>query len=73
MELKTEVNSIGELLYFHMMDRRKGVREAGRELGISPATISRITQGKGFEIKWLLPIARWCGIDAQQMWDLLEE
>ena len=59
-----------------MKERGAGVREVALAIGSSISTVSRITQGKGFEAKWIIPIAVWCDLgkydDAEQLWELLE-
>jgi len=72
VEKTVQINSLGDLLFATMNERRKGIREVARAVGMSPATVSRITSGAGFELKWIIPIAKWCGINAQQLWELLE-
>lgn len=72
MEKTVTIRSLGELLFATMVERRMGVRGTGQAIGMSAATVSRITQGTGFEMKWIIPIAKWCGINATQLWELLE-
>ena len=74
--IKFEINNLNELLAFTLKERGCGVRDAAKAIGMSSATVSRIVNGGGFEAKWILPIAEWCGLtmieDAWQLWQLLE-
>lgn len=56
---------LGEVLKSHRLMSRAGVREAAREVGISPATLSRIERGKPCDsgsfakiMLWLIGSAR---------------
>ncbi|KKM01989.1 hypothetical protein LCGC14_1789000 [marine sediment metagenome] len=71
MKIEIEVNTFGELLSTTMHRRGATTRSVSKELGMSPATVSRICSGKGFDVKWIVSIAIWCGINPAQSWALL--
>lgn len=41
----------------------KGIREAAREVGVSPATLSRIENGKVPDLETFSKVCRWLGED----------
>ena len=73
MDKTIRIDTLGEFLFFTMTERRVQGRKVAKEIGTSPATISRIINGFGFEIKLIVPIAKWCGLNPQQLWELLEK
>ena len=42
--------------------RRLGVREAGQEIGVSAATVSRLERGKPVSADYLVSVTAWLGI-----------
>ena len=72
MDKIVTIKSLGELLYATAAERHLDGKTAALEVGLTTATYSRITNGSGFALKWIIPIAKWCGINAQQLWELLE-
>jgi len=50
---------IGRILSAHMIIERKTVRELAKEIGISSATISRITRHKDIDGKTMISIIKW--------------
>lgn len=51
-----------------IVERRaeKGVREAAREVGVSPATLSRIENGKVPDLETFGKVCKWLGEDPAQ-------
>lgn len=50
---------IGKLLRLWRAIENIGVREAAKELGVSPATLSRIENGKPMDAATMLKLIRW--------------
>ncbi len=50
---------IGQLLKFYMAMREISVRELAEDIGISAATISRITRGEVCDLATHLKITKW--------------
>jgi DNA-binding Xre family transcriptional regulator len=50
---------IGELISLYLRVNDIGVRDLAKELGISPATVSRITKGEQVDQKTLLKLIHW--------------
>lgn len=65
------IYTLADALRAGLYERRVSMREAARDIGMSTATLSRIVQGKGFEMKWVISIAKWLHLTPQQLWDLL--
>jgi hypothetical protein len=72
VELAINLSTIGEVLLFTMQRRKQTLRDVAPEIGCCAATLSRLTRGKECEARWLVPIAKWCELGAQELWDLLE-
>ncbi len=72
MEHRILVYTLADALRAGIYKRRVSMRSAGRDMGISAPTMSRILRGRGFELKWAIPIAKWLGLTPQQLWDLLD-
>ena len=73
MDVRISVNSLGELLYATAAERHMSGRAAAKAIGLTIPTYSRIVNGGVFRLEWVLPIARWCGLTPQQLWDLLDK
>ena len=73
MEIVLNVNNIGQYLKLKMAEKNMGVREVAKEIGTSSATISRITAGKMFDIRLIRPIAMWCDISPEELFNLLPD
>jgi transcriptional regulator with XRE-family HTH domain len=58
---KVTLSNIGQLL----RERRGngGIREVAREIGISPATLSRVENGKLPDLETFSKVCRWLNID----------
>lgn len=50
---------IGQLLVLYRATKNYGVRELGREVGISAATLSRIERGHAMDADTLLKLWAW--------------
>jgi len=68
---EVECYSIRDILCHTMTAKGKNGKEAAKEIGTSTSTISRIINGKGFELQLIIPIATWCDINAEELWSLL--
>jgi len=73
MKVTIDITTIGDYLKLKMQERNKGVRDVALEIGMSPATVSRITTGHNFNLCWLIPLAKWCNLNPQELWDLLSK
>jgi len=71
MKVIVDIVTVGDYLKFKMRERSKGVRDVALEIGISSATVSRITNGHNFNLSSLIPIAKWCDLGPQELWNLL--
>jgi len=62
---KPTLNSLGTLL----RDRRgnRGLREVAEEIDVSPATLSRVENGKLPDLKTFAKICRWLQLDPSEM------
>ena len=72
MKIELEVKTLGEYLKYKMVERKVSYHDIAPEIGMSIATLSRILHNGAFEIKWIIPLAKWCGLSTDQLWDLLE-
>jgi plasmid maintenance system antidote protein VapI len=70
---QTTPKTVGELVRLMLFAMDQGVREAGKELGCSPATVSRITR-EDYDIssRLLGRIRRWANVTADDMLSLVE-
>lgn len=50
---------IGKLLKIHMNLNNIGVRDLAKEIGVSAATVSRLTGGKDCDLKTYFKISNW--------------
>ena len=73
MKVEMEVETLGELLSLKMLQASYGVREAGRAMNISPATVSRISNGHSMALRHIIPVAQWCELTPQELWNFLEQ
>ncbi len=73
MKLELEIKTIGEYFRYKMQERGVSTRQVAEELIMNPSTIWRIASGMNFDLKWLLPVAKWCELNPMQLWELLEE
>lgn len=72
MKVEIEIKTFGDMVFFKMHDEQLGVREVAKVVGISPIAISRISAGHSMQMKHIIPIAKWLGINPEQLWDFLE-
>jgi len=68
------IHTMGELLKYTLFDRNMSQARAAEEIGagVSEATISRMIQEKGFWVRAIIPVAKWCNISPEELWALLE-
>ena len=52
-----------------MRQRNLSLREAGKEIGVSHTTISRILQGQAADIDTLIDMCKWLGISPSEVLD----
>jgi transcriptional regulator with XRE-family HTH domain len=66
--LRVSILKIGNLL----MERRgdRGIREVAAEIGVSPATLSRVERGKLPDLLTFQKLCRWLRIDPAQLLDV---
>jgi len=67
-----ESQSFGDALHMTMAAKRVGVRGVAKDCGMSHATVSRICNGYSFELRWIIPLAKWMGLTEKELWQLLE-
>lgn len=74
MKIEAEITSIAGLVAYTMFRKGQGTREAGRNLGVSAATVSRIARGGNFSVSdgFLPRLARWAEATPDQIFDLME-
>ena len=65
------VNSIQELLAATIATRGLKQKTAAQQIGLSESVVCRIIQGKWFSVRSLKPIACWCGLTPEELWELL--
>ena len=58
---RTTLSNIGQLLRERRGDR--GIREVAREMAVSPATLSRVENGRLPDLETFSKLCRWLGID----------
>jgi len=72
MKVELDIATLGEYLNYKMQEKRLSYRDVAPELKMNTATLSRIVNGKGFGLRWVIPIAKWCKLTPTQLWELLE-
>jgi transcriptional regulator with XRE-family HTH domain len=70
--IEYEVNTLGEYLLFTMRQRGLSTRAVAKELKLAPSTLWRISTNRPFRINSIIPVAKWCGITPDLLWQLLE-
>ncbi len=73
MEIKLDIETIGQYFRWKMQEKGKTTRQVAEELCMNPSTIWRIASDKPFDLKWLIPIAEWCELTPQELWDFLDK
>lgn len=53
------MKQIGQALLMHRAAHKKGVRQLGKEIGVSAATVSRIERDEDISGKTLLKLINW--------------
>ena len=74
MQKTIEIKTLHEYLYWEMVERHVLGKDVAEAIGCDAATISRIinADGTGMRQKFIIPVAKWCGLNADQLWALLE-
>lgn len=72
MKVELEIKSFGQYFRYKMQERKTSTRGVAEELCMNPSTIWRIASDYNFALKWIIPVAKWCGLSPKQLWDLLE-
>jgi len=72
MKKEIEIKTLGDYLKYKMFEREKSTRDVAKELGMTNSTLWRIASGLDFRIKWIIPVAEWCELNPEQLWDLLK-
>lgn len=72
MKVEVDINTFGQYFRWKMQERQVSTREVATELRMTPSTIWRIASGYPFNLKWLISIAKWCDLNPDQLWELLE-
>ena len=73
MKMTAEVTSLSECLRFQMFLNNHSTRDLAKTLGVSNSTVWRIINGGSYFARLVIPIAKYCRINPEQLWDLLEE
>lgn len=68
----TRIETLGQMLAYRLREWDVGVREAAKEIGVSPATVSRAARDKPVQMNHIIPIATWCKLTPRDLWGLLE-
>lgn len=61
--VRASILSIGPLLHEKRINEGKGIREVAREIGISPATLSRVENGSTPHVEAFRRILDWLDMD----------
>lgn len=62
---KNTLEQLGQMVREKRADR--GIREAAAEVGVSPATLSRVEGGSQPDLETFSRICKWLGVDASEM------
>ena len=71
MKVTVKIDTLGDYFLYKMRERKVSTRDVAKEISLSPSTVWRISQGMSFKIENLIPVAKWCGLSADELWNLL--
>ena len=72
MKIEHDIPSIAGLVRLNLFVKGQTMREAGRELGVSTATVCRMAAGKDFRISTLPALALWAKVSPAELFALIE-
>ena len=74
MEKPDYVSRLAELVYRKRVEQRgRGVRQAAKEAGLSPSTISRMECGKVPDVETFRKLCLWLDVSADELLGLKKE
>lgn len=56
---KKQPTRVGDMLKFYMAVKEIGVRDLARDIGVSAATISRVTRGEDVDLNTYFKLNQW--------------